>query len=176
MSTPAHAHPVQSRAQIRHNELSIMPLDSNSRSILGWCVVAVVLLATWLHGNGKGLDRTKWELEVHCKGMATLDATKLKHYMIRVIPVAELKVLNGCNTDTASKVEDKRTKLYGPPRRAILKGKKAKIVRGGVVTSRDSFSFIIGSAGLVGAFETLLQLLEVRQHTVAYSWVRIFLK
>jgi len=57
MSTPAHAHPVQSRAQIRHNELSIMPLDSNSRSILGWCVVAVVLLATWLHGNGKGLDQ-----------------------------------------------------------------------------------------------------------------------
>ncbi|MCH6484015.1 hypothetical protein MMG85_10620 [Pseudoxanthomonas sp. LH2527] len=57
MSTPAHAHPVQSRAQIRHNELSIMPLDSNSRSILGWCVVAVVLLATWLHGNGKGPDQ-----------------------------------------------------------------------------------------------------------------------
>ena len=57
MSTPAHAHTVQSRAQIRHNELSIMPLDSNSRSILGWCVVAVVLLATWLHGNGKGLDQ-----------------------------------------------------------------------------------------------------------------------
>jgi len=34
-----------------------MLLDSNSRSILGWCVVAVVLLLAWLHGNGKGLDR-----------------------------------------------------------------------------------------------------------------------
>lgn len=33
-----------------------MRLDSNSRSILGCCVVAVVLLLTWFHGNGKGLD------------------------------------------------------------------------------------------------------------------------
>jgi hypothetical protein len=33
-----------------------MPLDSNSRSILGCCVVAVVLLITWFHGNGRGVD------------------------------------------------------------------------------------------------------------------------
>ncbi|HEV7271370.1 hypothetical protein [Pseudoxanthomonas sp.] len=31
--------------------------DSNSRLIFGWCAVAVVLLATWLHGNGKGLEQ-----------------------------------------------------------------------------------------------------------------------
>lgn len=33
-----------------------MPLDSNSRSILGCCAVAVVLLLVWFHGNGSGLD------------------------------------------------------------------------------------------------------------------------
>lgn len=40
----------------KSNEFPTMLLDSNSRSILGCCVVAVVLLLTWFHGNGRGLD------------------------------------------------------------------------------------------------------------------------
>jgi hypothetical protein len=38
-------------------EFPIMPLDSNSRLIAGLCGAALVLLATWFHGNGKGLER-----------------------------------------------------------------------------------------------------------------------
>jgi len=34
-----------------------MPLDANSRFIAGVCSAAVILLATWFHGNGKNLDR-----------------------------------------------------------------------------------------------------------------------
>ncbi len=34
-----------------------MPPDANSRTILRICGASLILLATWLHGNGKGFER-----------------------------------------------------------------------------------------------------------------------
>lgn len=34
-----------------------MPPDANSRTILRVCAASLILLATWLHGNGKGFER-----------------------------------------------------------------------------------------------------------------------
>lgn len=45
------------------SELIAMPPDTNSRTILRVCGAAFLLLATWLHGNGKGFERGKSRCE-----------------------------------------------------------------------------------------------------------------
>jgi hypothetical protein len=61
-----------------------MPLDSNSRLIAGFCGAAVLLLATWLHGNGKGVAH----------GLARCEATS-------VAPSALRAACKDCDPDDA---------------------------------------------------------------------------
>jgi len=83
-----------------------MRLDSNSRSILGCCVVAVVLLLTWFHGNGKGLDR----------GLSRCES--------KSVPVEDARDCATCHQDEAE-----------APRNAVLRADDARRVPVRIVTS-----------------------------------------
>jgi hypothetical protein len=85
--------------------------------------------------------------------------------------VTQLKVLHRCNTNTASKVQDKRTQLNVPPRWAILKGEQSKIIGWYVIVIGVNDIFIMQ---LIRIFKALLQLLEASEHLVGGASVIFF--
>ena len=58
----------------RFSELFAMLPDANSRTILRVCGATFLLLATWLHGNGKGFERGQSRCEE-----ADLSAGQARH-------------------------------------------------------------------------------------------------
>mmetsp|Transcript_35005 Transcript_35005/g.74674 ORF Transcript_35005/g.74674 Transcript_35005/m.74674 type:complete len:562 (+) Transcript_35005:292-1977(+) len=107
-------------------------------------------------------------LKVHGERMTSLDPPEL-HDVIRVVPLAELEVLDAGDLDPAAEVEDEGAELDVPPGRTVLEDHEPVVVSGRVcrvVVVGGIADVVVGSQPVLEVFQPLLDGLESVEHGV----------